>query len=588
VRPKSGVVWKALAALYSRLSRRRKAHVKITLGLMFLGGFAELVTIGSVIPFLALLIGSGSNGYPGIPHLTLIYRELGDQNAVAIAAVGLAAAAFASGTIRLLLTWVSQRLIFDITKDLGVLTYRLVLKQPYLFHVRTNSSEILSSMEKIQQIAYAVLMPGVQAIISTGIAIVIVIFLFVIEPFVTAIAATILILAYLSISLTTKGVLGRNSKVVSYCHEARINQVQVGLGGIRDILINHIYSAFENEYKSISNDLAKAQTVNGFVSVAPRILVEVLGVGLLAALAVHMNSRTGGINATIPVLGAIALGAQRLLPLLQQSYVGWSQYVASAQSILDVASLLELPDYADDEGAPGGADFKTAVSFTDVGFSYSEGKLILQDLTFDILKGERVGIIGKTGSGKSTLMDLLLGLLQPTVGQILVDGIPMEGAMRRCWQAQVAHVPQSVFLSDDTIAGNIAFGEAKEEIDMGRIMKAAIRAGIHDFIMSLPERYATGCGERGVRLSGGQRQRVGIARALYRNTNVLIFDEATSALDTETEAAVMDAITHIGEEVTVILIAHRITTLSACDKVLRLDQGKLAEILSYEALKALP
>jgi ATP-binding cassette subfamily B protein len=213
-----------------------------------------------------------------------------------------------------------------------------------------------------------------------------------------------------------------------------------------------------------------------------------------------------------------------------------------------------------------------------VSFAYVDDRYVLRDVCLMIGKGDRIGIIGTTGSGKSTLTDLLLGLLEPSKGLILVDDRKLDAATMPGWQAQVAHVPQSIYLTDDTVARNIAFGVLAEEVDMSLVESAALSAGLHDFIVGLPEQYETRCGERGIRLSGGQRQRIGIARALYKRATVLILDEATSALDNETEQAVMQSIAGLSTDITVIMIAHRLTSLSECGRIFRVERGAVTEI----------
>jgi ABC-type bacteriocin/lantibiotic exporter with double-glycine peptidase domain len=203
---------------------------------------------------------------------------------------------------------------------------------------------------------------------------------------------------------------------------------------------------------------------------------------------------------------------------------------------------------------------------------------VLRSVSFNIGKGERVGIIGTTGSGKSTLTDLLLGLLEPDEGRILIDGRPLDRDSLASWQAQVAHVPQSIYLSDDNLIGNIAFGVARDDVDLALVESAARAAGIHDFIVGMPEQYQTRCGERGVRLSGGQRQRIGIARALYKRATVLVLDEATSALDNETEKAVMQSISELSSEITIVMIAHRLTSLAECGRILHIEGGQVTEV----------
>jgi ATP-binding cassette subfamily B protein len=228
--------------------------------------------------------------------------------------------------------------------------------------------------------------------------------------------------------------------------------------------------------------------------------------------------------------------------------------------------------------------FRNTISFEDVGFRYGDGDAAIRNLSLKVRKGERIGILGETGSGKSTFLDLLMGLLDPTEGEIRVDGRGLGDDNRADWQSLIAHVPQVIFLADSSIAANIAFGEAPETIDMDRVRAAAKRAQIDSFITTLPDGYETEAGERGVRLSGGQRQRIGIARALYKDASVLVLDEATSALDDKTEISVMAALSEAGRDLTIFMIAHRLSTLSGCDRLVRLEGGRVAAVGGYDEL----
>jgi ABC-type bacteriocin/lantibiotic exporter with double-glycine peptidase domain len=284
------------------------------------------------------------------------------------------------------------------------------------------------------------------------------------------------------------------------------------------------------------------------------------------------------------LLGGLALGAQRILPLLQSLYSNFTSIRGGAESLLGVLELLDqpLPSYAGAlEVDP--IPFRTDINICNLSFRYVDhGELILRKINLKIAKGTRLGIMGETGSGKSTLLDILMGLLTATEGGIFVDGIRLDAKNNRNWQRRIAHVPQTIFLSDSTIAENIAFGVPKNEIDYRRVKLVAAAAKIADTIESLEIGYDTRVGESGVRLSGGQRQRIGIARALYKNANVIVLDEATSALDGNTENAVMDSISNLGRDITTITVAHRLSTLRRCNVVVELHQGSIARVGSFE------
>lgn len=298
---------------------------------------------------------------------------------------------------------------------------------------------------------------------------------------------------------------------------------------------------------------------------------------LIAAFVMALGHRIGGVVAALPILAMLALGAQRLLPIMQQLYGNWSVVMGSKAALAEVLALLDQPlPIQAGLAEPASLSFRESIRFDNVSFQYgSQSSLVLNSVDFTIAKGSRVGIIGSTGSGKSTVLDLLMGLLDPTNGRILVDGKPINAEHRRAWQRTIAHVPQSIFLVDASITENIAFGIPIEFIDIARVHDAAKQAQAVDFIESLPLRYDHIVGERGVRLSGGQRQRIGIARALYKQASVLVFDEATSALDNETEYAVMEAINGLSDDLTLIVIAHRLNTLKNCDVIIKLNAAKV-------------
>jgi len=310
----------------------------------------------------------------------------------------------------------------------------------------------------------------------------------------------------------------------------------------------------------------------------------------IVALAYGLIRQRGNAAEIVPLLGVFALAAQRLLPTIQLIYTGWTDLRAKAPAVGAVLDVLSqpIPVGAKDEAVQPMA-LDRQIVFESVGFHYdSAGQQIVRELSFRIGKGDRVGIVGSTGAGKSTTLDLIMGLLTPSSGRICIDDVDLHassnGELLPAWRAAIAHVPQSVYLADSSFAANIAFGVLPEQIDMERVRRAARQAQIADFIESSPSGYDGVVGERGVRLSGGQRQRIGIARALYREAPVLVFDEATNALDSATEQAVVEAIESLRDDLTIIVVAHRVSTLRNCDQIVELSGGTVSRIGSYEEL----
>ncbi|MER8823839.1 ABC transporter ATP-binding protein/permease [Mesorhizobium sp. M0991] len=569
----------SLRELFAHVSRRRRRQLGPVLMLMLAGAVAEVVSLGAILPFLAVV--SKPQEALASERLRPLLNALGlntPMELVIAAAAGFALSAVVAAAVRLLLVWGSQKFVFAIAQELSVAVYRRTLHQPYAYHTAHNSSETLAAINKAQLVTNGLLVPLMQAASSAVIALFILLGLLFVDPVVALTSGLGFGLIYLLVMHFTKRIMRRNGGVIARAQKERVQAASEGLGGIRDVLLDRSQMVFIKRFSAVESDLRRTQGTNNFVAAAPRFVVEGLGLVLIAGLALMLSFRDGGLVAAIPVLGALALGAQRLLPLLQQVYYGWTSYMANGQSLRDVLDILQLPD-APHFAASQNLDplpFNRAITLEKIRFSYPVGsRPAIEDVSLVISKGTRVGFVGKTGSGKSTLMDIILGLLTPTSGRIIIDGVELSDANRSAWQERIAHVPQAIYLSDGSVAENIAFGVSAEMIDHERVRHAAEQAELLDVIAALPHGYDSIVGERGVRLSGGQRQRIGIARALYKQADVLVFDEATSALDNETESAVMQAIDGLSRSLTVIMIAHRVSTLAKCDFIVELKDGRV-------------
>lgn len=578
---------KQLIRLWHHLSRRRQRQFGLLLGLMLVSAFFEVVSLGAVLPFLGVLISPESvfNREVVKDSVQFFGITTADQLILPIT-IAFALAALMSGGIRSLLLWASTRLAFSAGSDISIKVYRNSLYQPYQVHVARNSSEIFSATEKAHWVVGGVMLPILTLISSIVFLVAIVIVLITIDPSVALISILGFGLSYGLITRISRKRLNENSRRISYEQTKVVKAVQEGLGGIRDVLLDGTQRVYCDVYHKADQTLRRAQGGNVFIAGCPRFAMESIGMVLITALAYVLSRQDGGIAVALPVLGSLALSAQRLLPTLQNIYTAWASIVGSQSSLVDVINLLDqpLPIGAMDPTPPPLA-FTNAIEFKNVRFRYGVNRSwVLDGINLILPKGARVGFVGPTGSGKSTALDLLMGLLSPTEGELLVDGKPVSDNLLRAWQRTIAHVPQSIYLADITLAENIAFGVPFNDIDMERVKKAASQAQIANHIESLPEGYASLVGERGVRLSGGQRQRIGIARALYKQATVLIFDEATSALDNQTEQDVMQSIEQLSKDITIIIVAHRLTTLKNCDQVIELKDGKVSRIGNYKQL----
>ena len=561
-----------LRELFRRVSNLRRRQLGLLILFMSASACAEVITIGAVLPFLAII--AAPDQMPNWANFA-IFAEMGMPERVSLLGSILIIAAIATMIMRSALLWYSQIFVMGLGQEIARSIFARMLRQPYSYYLESHSSSVLSGMEKTQIVVLGVMQPAVQAISSTAIAISIFAALLWLSPVAALSAGGIAIGLYVCLGLASRGMLQRNSSELANISKARIRAVQEGLGGIRDILLENSQPVFEKQFSRLDSQFYNVLSINNFVASAPRFVFEGVAITAVALVAIYMAGTREGLISAIPILGALALAAQRLLPLVQQAYLGFSNAMGNLQSLRDVVSLMQEPLAQMPSSSAKPLAFNNAITFDNVSFHYADGEPVLCDLSMSIRKGQRIGVIGRTGAGKSSLFDLVMGLLEPTKGEIRIDDQILDRNTRRGWQAQIAHVPQSIFLLDDSIAVNIAFGIAKDEIDMNRVSQAARAAGLIEFISGLPQGFASMVGERGVRISGGQKQRIGIARALYKSPSVLILDEATSALDIATETAVLNAILDLDSDMTILMIAHRHATLERCDTVFELIDGKL-------------
>lgn len=582
--------------LFQHVSKRRRWQLVGVVFLMLVGAASEMATLGAVVPFLGLLANpSLADQYPVIGH---VLNVLGINSGNLLLGAGLIFSLITvlAAAVRIVLMWVVYRFTYGLGADLGGEVYRHTLYQPYAWHVSQNTSQVLAGIQKVNAITNGIIVQALQGGVSLIMTAGILGMLLVIDFKVAVLAGSGFASLYAVTSWITKKRLRENGQIIARNETLRMQAVQEGLGGIRDVLLDGAQPLYHRRFAVLDHVMRTRQAENSFFAAAPRFVIEAVGMVMIVGLAFWLSGRDGGLSNAIPVLGALAIGAQRLLPQMQQVYAAWSSIMGSRKNLHDVLNLLDrsikqksiakprFPANADNVDSLNQAA-KPLVTFKQVGFRYkADSAAILDKISLDIPLGARIGIVGQTGSGKSTLVDLIMGLLDPSEGQILIDGQLLNQENQRAWQSQIAHVPQSIFLSDATIAENIAFGVPVDRIDLARVRKAAEQAQLKPFIDTLPQQYDTEVGERGVRLSGGQRQRIGLARALYKQADVLVLDEATSALDDATERAVMKALSELGSEITVLMIAHRLSTLAQCDAILCLEAQRPPRWLSYEEL----
>ena len=364
----------------------------------------------------------------------------------------------------------------------------------------------------------------------------------------------------------------------------RVKSIQEGLGSIRDVLLGSKQKIFTDNYSKIDLNYRKKSASNKFITFSPRYIIENIGFIFLAIIAYVLSARENGTNNILPVLGTFAVAAQKLLPSMQQCYNSIGTIRSNKSSVEKVINILNQKNDFFNTKDIKPFNFESRIRFSNISFKYpNSNKLILDNINLEINKGDRIGIIGTTGSGKSTFTDILMGLLKPNSGIISIDNVNLYSKKNPLdifnWRIAISHVPQNIYLSDCSIAENIAFGIPFNEIDFEKVEKAATRSKIDRYIKGTKNKYLTKIGENGVKLSGGERQRIGIARALYHDSQVIVFDEATSALDDKTESEVISSLNLLDKDLTIIIIAHRLSTLEICNRVLKVEGSRVIEII---------
>lgn len=547
----------------------------------------EVVSVASIMPFLS--VASDPTVIQENTYLSWAYStfDFGDTGAF-LTALGLAAlsALLISNAFIVFTTWALFRYVWGRNHSLSRRLLRRYLYRPYEYFLTHNSAELGKNiLEEVKEVTTQMLLPAMRGGAKSIVALAIMGFLVFVDPWVALIAAAGLGISYTAIFFAVKNRLDTYGQKRVETNTQRYQFVSEAFGGIKEVKLRGKEDAFLKQYEEPSKWYSRYQARHKVIRQAPRYILEGVAFGGIILIAVYLIAVQENMEQVIPMLGLYAFAGYRLMPALQQAFKG----IASAR--FNMAALEEL--HKDLQEVPNGTvhqeldktslresppplTMNKRIVLDDISFTYpGANEPAIKDLSITIPAHTTVGFVGRTGSGKTTTVDLILGLLQPKSGTIKVDDAPLEGSTVRQWQKNIGYVPQQIYLSDDTVARNIAFGVPEGNIDMTCVRDAARRAHIFEFVEGeLPNRWETLVGERGVKLSGGQRQRIGIARALYHNPSVLVFDEATSALDQKTEASVMEAIYELEGNHTVLIIAHRLSTVRRVDNIVMLEKGK--------------
>lgn len=580
-----GLLWKAL-------SDRRKKQLFILQLVCILAAISEVVNLGALLPVLRLLATPDKAGQALVSFLPFL-RGLNYNLMIIVAALGLSLTVVATTFLRVFALRLQLRLSAVIASDISERVLGSVLAKSYSWHTKTNSSVILGYLFHDVDSIFSAIQAWLVIATNSTIIIFLITALLLLSPSLLLVASILLVSFYSLVFRFSRGSLRMDGQRESDYYQKSLQIVQESLGGIRDVILDKTQNYFLESF-SYYNRLRRLSgaAINTKAQV-PRYLVEGFTIILLVGLALTLSLTGRSIQESLPLLGTFSLGLYRLLQPLQQSFGSLSTISANQYTLVKLRSFIEQRVDDDQEDYSGSVSLMGSgnqsyplVYLKDVSFSYSDNTNILTGISLSIEDGERIAFVGKTGSGKSTLSDIILGLIKPSKGCLLLNGhdVFRFPHLYKLWHHDVAHVPQHIYLTDSGFSTNIAFGVPQSEIDMQRVIQAAQQAQIADLIESTPYGYDTVVGDRGIRLSGGQIQRIGIARALYKNARLLVLDEATSALDVKTESEVMEAIIGLDRSITVLLIAHRLSTVRHCDRIVYLEKGSIKAVGTFEEL----
>ena len=565
-KPTRNLLWDVLQ------SSERRSLIGV-FALILIGTVLETLSVGLMIPVLSV-IASDSQGI-SLGFFTI--EPSVDKSQLIQLAVGLILAVYVLKNVFLAAsTWIQRGFLTRVTSRIAARMLEVYIRQPYAFHLKKNSSTLIRNTQDASMLVAGGVEPMLTILTEGLIAFALFTVLVVVEPVGTICVIGVLLFATFIFQKFFDQKLQRWGALRQIQKGSIIQTIQQGLGAVKDVQVLGREEWFVNEHRERqtldANLLRRINTVQAI----PRLWLEVMAMAGLAGLVAIMLATGKDIDKIIPTVGLFAVTSFKVLPSINKLVSSKQTLKVSRSTIETIHHDLDLLIATNSPNHNVGFQFENVV-VDQLDFEYEQSEnLVLSNINIKISSGEAVGFVGQSGSGKSTLIDIMLGLLEPQNGSILINGQTIEN-VKQSWQKQIGYIPQTIFLMDDSLRRNIAIGIADNEIDEVAIVEALKSAQLEDFVASLPEGLDTVVGERGVRLSGGQRQRIGIARALYHRPSVLVLDEATSSLDTETEHGVMQAVQALQGDKTVIIVAHRLSTVEYCDRLYRLDAGRIVD-----------
>jgi ATP-binding cassette subfamily C protein len=566
------------------------------LGAMLVAAMMEAVGIGAILPFIALLENpAAAQKYAALRWAREAFGLRTDLALLQACGVGIILVFLSKNVYLLLVQYLQARFIFGRQVTLAGQLMERYLRRPYTFHLEHNSAELVRnvSYETAQAFNHVIVALFTMCVELISVLVILAL-LVVLEPVVVPSVGAVLGV----VSFVTYRFLGRRGRnLAKEQHEEfakSLKWIQQGLGGVKEAKITGREPYFVAAYRRASTSFARAMVHLSMATVSPRYVLETVGIVGIVAICLVVLGRGDDARSIIPVLGVLAIASARLLPSASRILASMSELRHFAPSVETLYKDMTAP--GDRDAAANGSSkqlstsaiaFDRELTLEEVEYQYPTAAApALRDVRLTIKKGESIGFVGSSGAGKTTLVDVVIGLLRPTRGRLVCDGVVLEGDALVAWQRSIGYVPQSVYLCDDSILRNVAFGIDDDAIDRERVDRAIEAAKLDDLVKSLPKGLDTFVGERGVRLSGGQRQRIGIARALYLDPKLFVFDEATSSLDGATEQEIVAAIESVRKDRTTIIVAHRLSTVRNCDRIVFMSEGRIVQVGTWEELLA--
>ena len=573
------------------LSKGEQKNALLLIFLILIMALLDMIGVASILPFMAVLTN------PGIIETNVILNKM-FQISKSFGVQSKDHFLFVLGMLVFILlifslafkaftTYVQLRFVVMREHSISKRFVESYLNQPYFWFLNRNSADLGKTiLSEISQIIGKGLKPLMEMIARGMIALALIILLILADPKLALIIGFSLGGTYFLIYLLSSKYLNKIGKVRLENNKLRFLRVNEAFGAIKEIKVGGLEEIYIKNYSKSSKTFARTQALSAVIGQMPRYALEGIAFGGVMLVILYLMLEKGSFNNALPILSLYIFAGYRLLPALQQIYVSFTRISFVSPSLHELSDEFKNLKLLKSMESKGNFSVSKSIILKNIYYNYpNSGRTVLEDINITIPAKSTVGIVGATGSGKTTTVDIILGLIEAQKGTLEVDGKLISKHNSRSWQKSIGYVPQHIYLSDDTIAANIAFGVEPKNIDQNLLEKVSKIANLDDFVLeNLPEKYETIIGERGIRLSGGQRQRIGIARALYHNPTVIIFDEATSALDSQTEQAVMEAVNNLGKDITIILIAHRTNTVRNCEVIFKLEKGKVVDKGNYSDL----